>query len=229
MGASIQPALERGRGQGEHAETPAVLSLSGMGKRQEIPLFPLGTVLLCGGRLPLQIFEPRYLDLVARCMKTDTGFGVVLIREGSEARRPDDDGPPSVFDVGTYATIVDFNALANGRLGILCAGGEKFRIHRSWEAADKLLMADVEFLPQERIAAVGEEFRPLVETLRVLVKHPMIQQLALDVDYEDARSVSWRLAELLPLAAETKQSLLQMPLPRERLVEIRRLIAKLRG
>lgn len=199
------------------------------GKREEIPLFPLGAVLLCGGRLPLQIFEPRYLDLVGRCMKSDAGFGVVLIRQGREARLPGDEGPPSIFDVGTYAKIVDFNTLANGRLGILCAGGDKFRIHRSWEAADKLMMAEVEFLPRERAAAVGEEFRPLVETLRVLAKHPMIQQLALDVDYEDARSVSWRLAELLPLEAETKQSLLQMQLPRERLVEIRRLIAQLRG
>ena len=158
------------------------------GKREEIPLFPLGAVLLCGGRLPLQIFEPRYLDLVGRCMKSDAGFGVVLIRQGREAGLPGDEGPPSIFDVGTYAKIVDFNTLANGRLGILCAGGDKFRIHRSWEAADKLMMAEVEFLPRERAAAVGEEFRPLVETLRVLAKHPMIQQLALDVDYEDARS-----------------------------------------
>lgn len=200
-----------------------------VGAHEEIPLFPLGTVLLCGGRLPLQIFEPRYLDLVGRCMKSDAGFGVVLIRAGREARLPGDAGPPAIFDIGTYAKIVDFNPLSSGRLGILCAGGGKFRVHRSWEAADKLMMAEVEFLPEERAAAVGEEFRPLVETLRVLVKHPMIQQLAPEVDYEDARSVSWRLAELLPLEAETKQSLLQMQLPCERLVEIRRLIDQLRG
>ena len=199
-----------------------------MGQHQDIPLFPLGNVLFIGGRLPLQIFEPRYLDLVGRCMKTDTGFGVVLIREGSDAHQPGA-GAPSLFNIGTYARIVDFNSLANGMLGITCAGGEKFRIHRSWEAADHLVMAEVEFLPQEPAAAVGEEFRPLVDTLRVLVKHPMIQQLALDVDYDDARSVGWRLAELLPMEPETKQSLLQIHLPRERLVEIRRLIAKLRG
>lgn len=162
-------------------------------------------------------------------MKSDAGFGVVLIRAGREAHLPGDAGPPAIFDIGTYAKIVDFNPLSSGRLGILCAGGGKFRVHRSWEAADKLMMAEVEFLPEERAAAVGEEFRPLVETLRVLVKHPMIQQLAPEVDYEDARSVSWRLAELLPLEAETKQSLLQMQLPCERLVEIRRLIDQLRG
>ena len=200
-----------------------------MAVREQIPLFPLSAVLLCGGRLPLQIFEPRYLDLVGRCMKTDTGFGVVLIREGRETRIGGEDGPPSVFEIGTYAKILDFNPLANGRLGILCGGGSKFRIHRSWEAPDKLMMAEVEFLPAERASAIGEEFQPLVETLRVLVKHPMIQKLALDVDYQDASSVGWRLAELLPLEAETKQSLLQMQLARERLVEIRRLLAKLRG
>ena len=195
---------------------------------REIPLFPLGNVLFGGGRLPLQIFEPRYLDLIGRCMKTETGFGVVLIRQGREAHQRGE-GPPSLFDVGTYARIVDFNQLANGLLGIVCAGGEKFRIRRAWAAPDHLMMADAEFLPDERSGPVAEEFEGLVDTLRVLVKHPMIQQLDLDIDYDDARSVSWRLAELLPLEAETKQSLLQMHTPRERLVEIRRLIAKLRG
>lgn len=195
---------------------------------REIPLFPLGTVLFGGGRLPLQIFEPRYLELVGRCMKTSTGFGVVLIREGPEAHQTGQ-APPQLFDIGTYARIVDFNQLANGLLGITCAGGEKFRIQRSWQAADHLMMAQVEFLPEERSGPVGTDFKGLVDTLRVLAKHPMIQRLDLDIDYEDARSVSWRLAELLPLEAETKQSLLQMQTPRERLVEIRRLIAKLRG
>ncbi len=196
----------------------------------EIPLFPLGNVLFSGGRLALQIFEPRYLDLVGRCMRANTGFGVVLIREGQETRGANaGDGPPLLFDIGTHARIVDFNQLASGRLGITCAGDGKFRIHHTWEAADRLVMAEVEFLAEERPTAVGEEFQPLVDTLRVLAQHPMIQQLALDIDYDDARSVSWRLAELLPLEAETKQSLLQMHLPRERLVEIQRLIAKLRG
>jgi len=199
-----------------------------MGDRREIALFPLGNVLFSGGRLPLRIFEPRYLDLVGRCMKTSTGFGVVLIRQGQDTRQPGM-GPPSVFNIGTYARIVDFDSLAGGMLGITCAGAEKFRIHRSWEAPDHLMMAEVEFLPEEQPIVVGEEFRPLVDTLRVLVKHPMIQQLALEVDYDDARSVGWRVAERLPMEAEIKQSLLQIHLPRERLVEIRRLIAKMRG
>ena len=198
-----------------------------MPDHQEIPLFPLGHVLFTGGRLPLQIFEPRYLDMVGRCMKTNTGFGVVLIREGTETFGGT--GPPSLFNIGTYARIVDFSQLANGLLGIVCVGDSKFRIERSWEASDHLVMAEVAFLPEERQGTVGDEFSSLVDTLRVLVKHPMIEKLDLDIDYQDARSVSWRLAELLPLEAETRQSLLQMQSPRERLVEIRRLIAKLKG
>ncbi len=46
----------------------------------QVPLFPLNTVLFPGGPLPLRIFEPRYLDMVSRCMKDDMPFGVALIR-----------------------------------------------------------------------------------------------------------------------------------------------------
>lgn len=196
---------------------------------QDIPLFPLGTVLFPGGRLPLQIFEPRYLDLVRRCMKTKSGFGVVLIREGSEARTEGDAGPPALFDVGTYARIVDFNQLANGRLGITCQGDGKFRLQRVWEAPDHLAMGAARFLPEEPPATVTEEFESLAETLGALLKHPMVRELGIEADLADARAVGWRLAELLPLEAETKQGLLQMQLPRERLLEVRRLVAKLRG
>lgn len=196
---------------------------------QDIPLFPLGTVLFPGGRLPLQIFEPRYLDLVRQCMKADSGFGVVLIRDGRETRRPDDAGPPALFEVGTYARIVDFNPLPNGRLGITCQGDGKFRVQRVWETRDHLAMAAVRFLPEEPPAPVPEEFDGLVKTLRMLLKHPLVEQLGIEADLADARAVGWRLAELLPLEAETKQGLLQMQLPRERLLEVRRLVGRLRG
>ena len=50
----------------------------------EIPLFPLSSALVPYGYMPLQIFEQRYLDMVAACMRTGTGFGVVWLRQGSE-------------------------------------------------------------------------------------------------------------------------------------------------
>lgn len=195
----------------------------------EIPLFPLRTVLFCGGRLPLRIFEPRYTDMVSECLKTETGFGIVLIREGAEARLGPEAHQPSIFGIGTYARIVDFSARGDGTLGILVAGESKFRVQRTFETASHLLMGSVEHLPDERSQAVAAEHAPLVEILRELMKHPLVEKLALDVDYGDARSVSCRLAELLPLEPEIKQSLLQMNLPRERLTELRRLVEHLRA
>jgi len=203
-----------------------VLKMQG---RTELPLFPLGNVLFCGGRLPLQIFEPRYIDMISACTRSNTGFGIVLIRQGNEVRTDKDEQAPSVFDVGTYASIVDFNPLPNGRLGIISEGGPKFRVCRTWEKDDRLLMGEVEFLPEENAAEIGEQFQPLVVILRRLAEDPIIQRLGLEIDFTDARSVSWRLAELLPVDPETKQSLLQMQIPRERLAEIKRLVAKLQG
>ncbi len=195
----------------------------------ELPLFPLHPVLFPGGRLPLQIFEPRYLDMVVRCMRDDTPFGVVLIRRGADARLGGDDAQPEIFDVGTDAHVVDFNQLSNGRLGIVVRGGRKFRVRGRYEQSDHLLIGQVEYLPEEPALSVGEEHQELVDILQELVKHPMIEKLGLDIQFEDARSVGWRLAELLPIEPEIKQSLLKLQWPRERLQELTRLVDKLRG
>ena len=195
----------------------------------EIPLFPLGVVLFEGGQLPLQIFETRYLDMVSRCLREEIPFGAVLIRTGRDARLSPDDGQPEVFEVGSEATIVNFNQLSNGRLGIVVRGGRKIRILESWEQPDHLLLGNVEYLPGEPEVAIGKEHQALVDILKELMKHPMIEKLELDIDFSDARSVGRRLAELLPIEVEIKQSLLQLQWPRERLFEISRLVNKLRG
>jgi Lon protease-like protein len=63
---------------------------------RELPLFPLNTVLFPGGPLPLRIFEPRYVDMVKRCLRDQAPFGVVLIREGQEV------GPAEFHDIGAH-------------------------------------------------------------------------------------------------------------------------------
>jgi len=195
----------------------------------EMPLFPLHPVLFPGGRLPLQIFEPRYLDMVARCMRDHAPFGVVLIRQGADARLSRDAGQPDIFDVGTEARVMDFNQLSGGRLGIVVRGGSKFRIRSVREQSDHLLIGTVEILPDEPAISIGTEYQELVDILRELIKHPLIQKLGLEITFDDARSVGWRLAELLPIEPEIKQSLLKLQWPRERLQELSRLVDKLRG
>ena len=71
-----------------------------------LPLFPLKSVLFPGGKLELRIFERRYLDLVAECARTSSGFGVCLILQGEEAGAP---AEPAA--VGTLARIIDFETL----------------------------------------------------------------------------------------------------------------------
>ena len=59
-----------------------------MGERFELPLFPLNTVLFPGGRLPLKVFEQRYVEMTKRCVRDGSPFGVCMIREGKEVGNP---------------------------------------------------------------------------------------------------------------------------------------------
>ena len=79
----------------------------------ELPLFPLSAVLVPQGRMPLQIFEQRYLDLVRSTMRNDTLFGSVWIRKGSELA-VSGRASPQLGDYGTIARIVDWDQLDNG-------------------------------------------------------------------------------------------------------------------
>ncbi len=195
----------------------------------DIPLFPLRTVLFPGGILPLRIFEPRYVDMISRCMREGTGFGVVLIREGAEARLTRDAEQPDIFEVGTLAEVVDFNQADNGLLGIVARGRNKLAIEKTWEQADHLLVGQVRHLPEEPAGELTGEHKPLLDVLEELARHPLVQKLNPDIDLTQARSVSFRLAELLPIEPEIKQSLLQMRWPRERLTELKRIVRKFQG
>ena len=106
----------------------------------EIPLFPLPLVLFPGGRLPLQIFEVRYLDMIKSCMRENSGFGVVMLETGNELF----DGHNALANIsteGTYTIIVDFDQFPNGMLGIMTEGRTKFVIREKYEQKDHLLVA----------------------------------------------------------------------------------------
>jgi hypothetical protein len=196
-----------------------------------MPIFPLRTVLFPGGILPLRIFEPRYVDMIRWCMREQATFGVVLLRQGSEVNTPADaaGNDRELFKIGTEAEIIDFNQADNGLLGIVAQGRRKFSIVDTNEKKDGLLLASVQYLPEEAVGELTDEHETLVTVLKDLLQHPLIQQLNPEVDLQQARSVSYRLADLLPLEPEIKQALLQMNWPKERLSELRRLVGKFRG
>jgi Lon protease-like protein len=188
----------------------------------EVPLFPLRTVLFPGGSLRLRIFEPRYLNLVSRCLREEIGFGVVLIRQGAEV------GPAVTYEVGTLARITDWYTLSDGLLGITALGEERLRIRSSRREADGLVIGDVTMLGPER--ATGLEPRhtaaiAALQSLSELANEPIPEG---EWRPEDAAWVAARLAELLPSSAAEKQSWLELADPIERLDAIMPALAALR-
>jgi Lon protease-like protein len=179
----------------------------------EIPLFPLNTVLFPGGPLPLRIFEARYIDLVRRCLREQSGFGVVLISEGAEAGN----APTETCDVGTYARIVDFSSHPDGLLGIEARGERRFRIRARRRERDGLHMAEIDWLPLEVEAALPEEFFDLGPALDYVMTRVGEPYLSLQRKFDDAGWVAGRLAEILPLPTVHKQQCLEIDDPVERL------------
>lgn len=218
--------MEEERRGNEHAAADAVNAVCDV---FEIPLFPLRTVLFPGGTLPLRIFEPRYVDMVRWCMRESQGFGVVLLREGSDVMATAETGQQtgaSIFDVGTQAHIIDFNQADNGLLGIVAQGGEKFTVLECRAEADGLMRASVR-RQHEPAAPLTSEYENLVSVLRELLAHPLVQELDPQVDLNEDRSVSHRLADLLPIEPELKQWLLELGDPVERLHEVQEIIKQI--
>jgi uncharacterized protein len=180
-----------------------------------LPLFPLQTVLFPGGPLSLRIFEPRYLDLVRRCLKQQSAFGVVLILEGAEA------GPVTALaTIGTTARLVDFEPLPDGLLGVVCVGERRFRVLRHWREDDGLNVAEVEYLAESAPCALPPALAHLGELLRELIPRLAGDYTHVEAHYEDAAWVGNRWAEILPLAPLEKQSLLELDDTLERLQQV---------
>lgn len=192
-----------------------------------IPLFPLPLVIFPGGKLPLQIFETRYVDMVKRCLRDGTGFGVVMITEGDQVLRDAEQQLPSVSHTGTYCTIVDFDELPNGMLGIMAEGAKKFVVRDEYEQSDRLMMGDVEFLDDEEHAGMPESQEHLTSLLESLMSHEAVQRLGLNCDMTQAVEVGARLAELLPCPNHFKQRMLEMKDPLVRLAELDKLVERI--
>ena len=169
----------------------------------DVPLFPLNTVLFPGGPLPLRIFEPRYLDMISRCMKEDVPFGVVLIREGAEA------GPATTRDVGTLAKIVDWYQGSDGLLGITAVGTERFRLRSSERQSDGLNVGRIELIPPPPAMPLPEAYHSLPEILQTILDDLGRLYENLERRPDDAAWVAWRFIEILPIDLEQKQRVLE--------------------
>ena len=191
----------------------------------KLPLFPLSTVLFPGCVLDLQVFEARYLDMIARCMKQGSGFGVVCILEGSETG----DIEPDIAGIGCEARVSDFQKQENGLLGIRVEGGRRFEVLNTELQRDNLLVADVHWLDEIPEQPLQEEDQDLLALLKALAEHPMVAALNMNTEVTGQQSLANQLAYLLPFTEEDKVDLLQVDDPQQRLDGIQALLEEMQG
>ena len=177
-----------------------------------IPLFPLNTVLFPGSLLPLKIFEQRYLDMAAACMKENTPFGICLIEKGNEVGET-----ATPHAIGTLATIGDWEMEQLGILMITAQGGRRFRIIETTTGPGNLLEASVELLAETGPTPLPPERERLVPLLRRIVGDLGNERIPEPHRYDEAEWVGYRITEVLPIQNLAKQKLLELDDPVARL------------
>lgn len=184
---------------------------------EQIPLFPLRTVLFPGQSLPLRIFEERYKTMVGELLETGGVFGVVFIRSGSETG-----GDAIPHNVGTTAAIIESQRTDDGRYFINSEGEHRFRIVRMLDPGP-YPRAEIELLNDDAYDDWAE-LAPALETVRTTF--PVYFRLALALQTQWARELELPsdphdlvnfLAQMLQTDEESKQRLLEAEKCSERL------------
>jgi Lon protease-like protein len=173
--------------------------------QEPLPLFPLHTVLFPGGALPLHIFEPRYRLMVSRCLEAEAPFGVVLISKGRESKGREVGDPATPYSVGTLARIVHHERLDDGRMNLVCVGGERFRILelRHDQPYLSALVEPLAELPEETPLELAEQVRAALDRFRAnLADRPGLRLPG------DPTALSFALAGAIPLPHDQAQALL---------------------
>lgn len=191
---------------------------------QDLPIFPLSTVLFPGGLLPLRIFEARYVDMVRRCMRHDTPFGVCRLVRGSEV------GAPAEHErIGCLAHIRDWDMQPGDLLHVRAQGGGRFHVTASRVAADGLILATAQPIAADPLLPVPPEHQACSDLMRRVVDEmcshtpePDQRMIAEPFELESAAWIANRLGEFLPIAAPAKHQLMALDDPIARLAIVHR-------
>ena len=180
---------------------------------QMIPVFPLdGALLLPGGDLPLQIFEPRYLNMIDDVMAGDRIVGMIQTRAGGDRERP------KLSGVGCAGRVTSYAETSDGRYLITLTGVCRF------DAGAELIIPT----PYRQLRARYDRFETdLAEDEAVQAPAAARSRFAqalkrylnrreLDIDWETAQSAPLEalvnsLAMGLPFEPQEKQALLEAP------------------
>lgn len=178
-----------------------------------LPVFPLSQVILLpGGRLPLNVFEPRYLSLVQAALAQDRLFGMIQPQDEEAGG----DAPP-LYSVGSVGRIVHFSETEARQLFVVLHGVCRFQVVGEAEPRDGFRRLTVDYAPfREDVAIPGgagiDASRERIS--RVLKRY--VEAHALEVDLRALESLSLpslivTLSMALPFEAPEKQALLEAP------------------
>lgn len=195
--------------------------MSVISKPSRLPLFPLNTVVFPGGRLPLRIFEQRYLDMVKQAIADNTPFGICAplwgtpegtppLRGGPSAAIHEGTGTGTPHAVGTRVRVTDWDMPETGILHIDTQAEERFVIRSTDTEPGGLIVGSVEAVSSEATTAVPDELELAVEILRHIVSEYGDTHFPAPHEFDNAVWVGYRLSEVLPLKLSIKQSLLEM-------------------
>jgi len=167
-----------------------------------VPLFPLKTVLFPSVKLELKIFEPRYTDMIAKCMRQNSPFGVIHIYKGEET-----DIQSEVFSIGTLAKISSWQDRDDGLLGITVEGFQRFEMITSDAQKDGLITAEVVYYEEDELHETPEQYNYMPELLQHITAQEGKTMEANSAFY----LVLYQLIHFLPLDNTLKQHLLEVP------------------
>jgi Lon protease-like protein len=175
---------------------------------EDMPLFPLHTVLFPHALVQLHVFEPRYRELVRDCLAEDRAFGIVLIRSGTESG---DHAEP--YLVGTAVRIKQVHTYADGRMDIQVQGERRFRI-REIDEARPYLMGRVEPVIEhpieDNVESEGVISDARKEFEAFIQRQFSRQDFAVQVVFPpDPVALSFTIANLLQMENLEKQRLLE--------------------
>ena len=187
----------------------------------KIPLFPLNTVLFPQGELQLRLFEPRYIDMVSECLRSDSGFGLCLRDESKEITKG-----VGFFPLGTYVKIIDWDQMNDGLLGIKVIGERRFKVENYDVQKNNLYIGNVKLLDEDD-GLLPEAYQNFSHLLKEISKRYKLPLIDVPEQFEKATWISDRLAELLPFEITAKQSLLEMKNSLKRLDYMQALLIKI--
>ncbi|MCB8874870.1 LON peptidase substrate-binding domain-containing protein [Acidisoma silvae] len=177
----------------------------------EIPVFPLsGAMLLPGGRLPLNIFEPRYLAMVEDALAGGRMFGMIQ----PDSLKPGDAKGPGLFGIGCLGRVTSFAETEDGRLAIALLGVTRFAATEEVEMRRGYRRLRVSYEPfaqdlQETDEGIGLPRQGLLASLRLYFDR---QKLTADwdaINELDDQTLLTSLCMMCPFSPSEKQALLE--------------------